>query len=105
MSMIEKLEALQNKDTIQQELAAVETPEEMQELLAAHGIQLTLDEVKALVKEAASLNAELDESDLENAAGGVAVTVGAAVCVTGLWALKTLASWAIDKILSKATGW
>ena len=105
MNMIKKLDTIENRDTIQHELEKIETLGQLQELLAAHGVQLTEDEVKELMEEAVRLNGELKDDDLDNVAGGIAPAVGAAVCVTGWWALKTIASWAIDKILTKATGW
>lgn len=103
MNYAEKIQALQESGTFEQELAKVNTPEEMQALFATYEIELTLDEIRELVAEAVKMNGELSEGDLDNVAGGIAwVAVAGKV---GVWALKTVASWAIGKVLSKVTGW
>ena len=98
-----KIQALEQSGTFEQELAKVNTPEEMQALFASYGIEMTLEEVRAMVAEAVKMNeaqdGELSEEALDNVAGGVWYVV------VGKWALKTVASWAIGKILSKITGW
>jgi hypothetical protein len=98
-----KIKALEENGAFEQELAKVNTPEEMQALFANYGIEMTLDEIRAMVAEAVKMNesegGELNEEDLDNVAGGVWYVV------VGKWALKTVASWAIGKVLSKITGW
>ena len=95
-----KFEALQNSETFEKELANVSTPEEMQQLFSNHGIEMTIEEIRDLVAEASKLNNdELSAEDLDDVAGGVWYVA------VGKWVLKTVASWAIGKLLSKATGW
>ncbi len=81
--MEEKLVQLQTKIEADQSLAeklfAMETPEEVQSLLKAEGLDFTLDEInmlkdaliKTLVK---GENDELSDEDLEDVAGGLAIT-------------------------------
>ena len=102
MERAAKFQALQESGKFEQELEKVSTPEEMQALFASYGIEMTVDEVKELVSSAVKMNnEELSEEDLENVAGGVAGWV----LVAGKWVLKTVAGWAIGKILNKITGW
>ena len=98
--LMEKLGALQNQEGFEQELAQVVTPEDMQKLFAKHGVELTLDEVREVVNQAGAQNKdELTAEDLEDVAGG------AWWVPVAKWAVKTVASWLIGKVLSKATGW
>ena len=97
---MKKLEALQNSETFEQELAQVNTAEEMQQLFSRHGVEMSLEEVRELVAEAAKLNDnELSAEDLDDFAGGVWYVV------VGKFVLKTVASWLIGKGLKKLTGW
>lgn len=57
-----------------------ETPEDVQKVFAAKGFALTMDEVNELGRalaeaEAKGIDAELSEGDLDNVAGGFAITV------------------------------
>lgn len=98
--MINKLEALQNSEGFVQALDNISTPEQMQELLAKHGVEMTLDEVRDMVANAVKLtNDELSADDLENVAGGTWYIE------VGKFVLDQVGKWFVKKVLDKVTGW
>ena len=98
--MINKLEALQNSEGFVQALDNISTPEQMQELLAKHGVEMTLDEVRDMVANAVKLtNDELSADDLENVAGGTWYIE------VGKFVLDQVGKWFVKKFLDKVTGW
>lgn len=98
--MINKLEALQNSEAFVQALDNISTPEQMQKLLAMHGVEMTLDEVRDMVASAVKLtNDELSADDLENVAGG------AWYIEVGKFVLDQVGKWFVKKVLDKVTGW
>ena len=100
MNKFEKLEALQNYETFEQELAMVNTPEEMQELFAKHGVELSLEEVRELVASVAKTNSdELSVEDLEDVAGG------GLLAEVGKFVLDQVAKWFVKKGLDKLFKW
>jgi hypothetical protein len=54
---------------VEQELAEVNSAEAFQEVLKHHGVELTLEEIRELEMQAAA-EQELEESALDNVAGG-----------------------------------
>ena len=88
-TLTNKLKELENDKTFMTMLFAQDTPEKIQEAFASKGIDLTLDQVKSLV--VSTVNAaenngdEIDETALDNVAGGFAITTA----VVG-WACASL---------------
>lgn len=71
--MDEKFDGLLKSEEFQAKLIACEEPEQVQELFAAEGIDVTLSDVKALAAELRtymSESDELDEDTLDTVAGG-----------------------------------
>ena len=85
--MEEKIKEIMAKEGFADKLLACEEPEQVQELFAAEGIELTLEEVKQI---GAGLNAslaegdELDEDALDGVAGGVAVSAIVSGIIVGV---------------------
>lgn len=85
--MEEKIREIMAKEGFVDKLLACEEPEQVQELFAAEGVDLSLEEVRQI---GAGLNAsladsdELDEDSLDAVAGGVAVTTIIGAVVTGV---------------------
>lgn len=87
--MEERLLQLQAKieadASLAEKLFTLETPEEVQSLLKEEGLDFSLDEIlvlkNALVKQLAkgSEGGELSDDDLEDVAGGIAVTTVAGI--------------------------
>ncbi len=83
----ERIKVLFSDEAFVKELMALETPEEVQALLAENEIDLSVEEIKQL-NEFLSEHAgeELTEEDLENVAGGfldcalLAIALAAVVC-------------------------
>ena len=91
--MDEKIKELVNREDFMEKMLACEEPEQVQALFAAEGVELTIDDVKAI---GATLDAsisegdELDEDSLDNVAGGsllasVGVAIGVAVVEAIPW--------------------
>ena len=96
--MMEKFEALQNSN-FAEELDKICTPEELQGLLAKHGIEMTMDEIDELMVCAAKQNSgELSAEDLDDVSGGAAW-----YWEVGKFVLKVVGSWVINKLLDKTT--
>lgn len=55
-------------------ILAMETPEEVQKALAEKGLDLSLEEISAIKNTLTEDEGELSEDDLENVAGGIALT-------------------------------
>ena len=70
--MNEKLEALMNDEAFVKDLLAQETAEDAQQFLAAHDIDMTIEELNKLQKKfaAQSEDGEMDDDQLEMVAGG-----------------------------------
>ena len=70
--MNEKLEALMNDEAFVKDLLAQETAEDAQQFLAAHDIDMTVEELNKLQKKfaAQSEDGEMDDDQLEMVAGG-----------------------------------
>ena len=71
----EKLRAAFADEAFVKELFALEEPEDVQKKLAERGIEMSLDEIKAIPQAFAAAQkqeggGELSEDDLENVAGG-----------------------------------
>jgi predicted ribosomally synthesized peptide with nif11-like leader len=91
--MEQKLAQLQAKleadNSLVEKLFALETPEEVQSFLKDQGLDFSLEEIntvrEALVKNLEKGEGELSDADLENVAGGVAVTavIGAVCAIAG----------------------
>lgn len=89
-----KFLALQESGTFAEELDKVESPEGLQNVLAAHGIELTMDEIKELMDTSLQVNNdELSEEQLDDVAGGVPMWL----VIGGKWVLKQVAGWLIKK--------
>lgn len=100
MDIMKKLEGFKNRESFEQELAQVNSAEEMQKLFEKHGVEMSLEEVRELVACAAKENeGELTADELEAVAGGVWYVV------VGKFVIKTVAAWLIKKGLDKLTGW
>lgn len=81
-----KLIEILESEQFQKEVVAVTTPEDMQQLIAAHGVELTVDEVMELCGQIVrTMNGdEITEAELDNVAGGVVIlgiTIGTAKLV------------------------
>ena len=99
MNEMEKI--LQNEE-LMEGIAAVETAEELAELLAQHNIQLEdgLTTEKAFELIQAQQNGELNEESLDDVAGGIAplVAAGAVAAFTiGGAALTFIGGYAVQK--------
>lgn len=66
------LELVKNEE-FNERLANVETPEDVQDLLARYGAELSMEEIKGMIQEP---EGELLESDLEDVSGGVSMWHG-----------------------------
>ncbi len=74
--MNEKIKELLVNEAFAAELEKVETVEEIKALFAAHGVQVTDEELTELIKQPAMADAdELSEEDMEMVSGGSAVTL------------------------------
>lgn len=99
-----QLKALEKNETFMKELFMEDTPEKIQKKLETAGVQLTLDEVKELVRNTVDCaermrnSEELSEEALDNVAGGFAVStaVGLAI-VLGMWAAGVAIGWKAAK--------
>lgn len=89
MTKAEQINALFEKPEIQQQISGLTDPEEIRKVLAENGVELTAEEMNEVLlsigETVANLvpDSELSEDDLENVAGGFAMTIslgaGAAV--------------------------
>ena len=100
----EKLAELQQDPEFLKYLFAQDTPEKIQSAFSEKGITLSLDEVKAIVKntvdslEGDTATEELNEAQLEAVAGGFAITalVGWA-CMAALAGSGIVIGWKLAK--------
>ena len=68
----EKIKEVFSDEEFVKSLVAMETPEEVQKALAEKGIDLSIDEIKAVAELLEKrANGELTDEDLENVAGGL----------------------------------
>lgn len=82
-------------------LAKITTAEEAQKAFAAKGIEMTLDEVQQ-IGDMMGQKDELGEDDLDNVAGGFAITTGYAVIIGGV--AVCIAAAGIKILWGKVTG-
>ena len=72
MDVMKKLEALQDNEAFVQEMAMVNSSEELQEVLKKHGVELTMAEIEELVTLVSKQSeGELSDADLDDISGGV----------------------------------
>ena len=100
MDIMKKLEGLQNVEELEQELATATSVEELQAVLSAHGVELTVAEIEELTVPAGKLaNGELSADELEGVAGGAVFINGAAKVLwyiirhSGIFGPKRLPLW------------
>ncbi len=76
---------LESDKSLAERLLSKETPEEVQDLLKSEGLDFSKDEIEALrisvMKALEGEDEELSEDDLEEVAGGAAVTLGTVIAV------------------------
>ena len=71
MDINAKFGHIENIAAFEQEAAAVQTPQELKDLLARYSISLTDDELRQLAADSTfARDCELSEEDLDNVAGG-----------------------------------
>jgi len=86
MKKIEMIENLLNSETFMEAASGIQTLEQLQKLFAQNGVELTMEELKALTASAgAEANGELSDEELDNVAGGGFI------------------SWLFDKLKKKNT--
>ena len=88
MEKATKLIEVLESEQFQKEVVSVTTPEDMQKLIASHGVELTVDEVMELCGQIVkAMNSdEISEDELDNVAGGV-VILGITIATSKLIAL------------------
>lgn len=69
-----------------QKMAVLETPEEMCDLFAKHGVDMPLKELEIAIANAGNANEELSADDLDNVAGGILVTPAILALIAALTA-------------------
>lgn len=95
MKNYEKFAQLQNSEAFVAALNTIETPEELQKLLQAHGVEMAMEEIEEIAKAACGSTAELSENDLDNVAGGGVVGwIFEQVCT---WFAKKGLDWLASK--------
>ena len=70
MSNEAKIQALMESPEFAQEMATLETPEQLQALLARYGVEVSMDEVEGAAAYVAAHSGELSVDDLEDVSGG-----------------------------------
>ena len=93
MEKMEKnMDELMKNPEFLKKMEQAETPEEVSTLLQSYGVQVTPEEVKAII---AQPEGELDVNDLDNVSGGSAVGIGVLAGVRVLrWMIKHPKVWA-----------
>lgn len=103
---IMELKTVLEDEAFGEEVKNIDTAEGFQKVFAAHGYELSLEEVDDLMKTIAdaskSASAELNEAQLENVAGGFGLAV-AGVYVAGC-VIAYGVGYAAGKYLNKKTG-
>lgn len=99
-TLIEKINAVADAEPMFTALAKAETAEEVRGILAAYGVDATVEEIEAMIQAgkdyaASQNNTELDLDQLENVAGGG--PVGGAFLGIGFFVLGTIASGSVKK--------
>lgn len=83
-----KLKELLANEEFAKKIFAIEEPEDVQKAFKEAGLELTMDEVKALGSALANAaeGKELSEDDLDSVAGGItpAATIGVVVGIVGI---------------------
>lgn len=74
MNIADKFENVENFKALEKALAAAATEEEMVQILAEHGVELTAEEIRELASRG-NEEGELSEEDLDMVAGGNAAVV------------------------------
>ncbi len=83
----EQFNALMNDQDFVVKMLSQESAEDVQKLYAENGVELTMDEVKALGEALDKVDqpeGELDEDALENVSGGVLTALAVAKCIIGV---------------------
>lgn len=68
-----KIQALMESPEFAQEMATLETPEQLQALLARYGVEVSMDEVEGAAAYVAAHSGELSADDLDDVAGGYVI--------------------------------
>ena len=80
-NMMKKLQELLESEAFGKEIENVQSAEELQSAFAAHGVDMTVEEVEEVCAAIVAKNeGTLDENALEQVSGGVAFLTAAAVC-------------------------
>lgn len=98
--MEEKIKNLVEDQEFVTKLLACEEPEQVQKLFADNGVDVTLDDVKALgqsLSVMAESDGELSEDDLEGVAGGSLMSVVSTVISVGKLAKNVVDNWSTIK--------
>lgn len=89
--MLDKFSEIANNEAAYTEAQSIKTPEEMQTFLADNGLEMTIEDIKAIASAYAgqysSKNEELSEEQLETVSGGgrfFKVFLGTAGCVLAI---------------------
>ena len=86
-NMMKKLQTLLGSEDFGKEIENVQSAEELQRAFAAHGVELTVDEVREIcVAITVRKDGTLDEDALEQVSGGGVLTslaIGAGACAVG----------------------
>lgn len=77
MDQMKIIEELKTNTEFLEKLKAAENEAEISELFATKGLNVTADEIKAILD--GGTDDELDENDLENVSGGYGIIVGVAI--------------------------
>lgn len=100
---IARIKELLADESFGEEIKDIETIEDMQAVFARHGVEMTLEEVKSVMVQAAvASGAELDEELLEDVAGG-GILAGA-LMIGGAVVVSYAAGWVCGRILRNKTG-
>lgn len=86
--IVEKMNTLENRSDVLRKIEKCETIDQMANMLCDEGVEITPSEIELFFDAMAEKkdNAELDETELENVAGGFAVLCGYCFCCVCVWA-------------------
>lgn len=104
-NMMKKLQELLESEAFGKEIENVQSAEELQSAFAAHGVDMTVEEVEEVCAAIVAKNeGTLDENALEQVSGGIAFLTAAAVCV-GACAVSYVAGYVGGRIIRKKSGY